>query len=454
MDSERKESIALWRLGVLGPLISARLEHGDRRALFEAAAARVHERPDGRLLRLSPRTIEDWYYRYRKGGFAALYPGDRSDLGRSRAIGSELSDLILKIKREKPRRSIRRIIRMVEREGLVARGQLSRSSVHRLLQAHDISQRPVRGPAAERRSFIMAHASDLWVGDALHGPHVLAPDGELRKAYLLSQIDCATRYLTHSFWALSEGAAHQEYGLKQAILKYGPPRCYYVDLGSAYVARSLKLICADLGVHLLHAGVQDCEAKGVIERWHRTLREEVLDELDDRVVTLDELNSIHWAWLASEYHSREHDTTERIPQQHWLDEVDYLQPVPRHLDLDQVFLHRTKRHVRKDGTVRFGGTLIEVRPELVGRKVELRFDPLDSQARPRVFLGGRFVCDTVPLDRLRNATRRRRRNLGSPEPQAEPSGLNPLRQLTDQHHRRSRPFGDVARADDPNDTED
>jgi len=455
MDDDRKERIALWRLGVLGPLISARLEHGDRQAHFKAAASRVQEHPDGRLVRLSPRTVEDWYYRYlRKGGFAALHPSNRGDLGRSRVISADLVELILRIKREKPRRSIRRIIRMVERARRVRPGELSRSSVHRLLQAHAISHRPVRGPSAERRSFIMEHAGDLWLGDALHGPKVLAPDGQLRKAYLLSEIDCATRFMGHSYWALSEGAGHQEYGLKQAILKYGPPRAYYVDLGSAYIARSLKLICADLEIHLLHAGKQDCEAKGAIERWHRTLREELLDELDDRVVTLDELNSIHWAWLGSEYHSRQHDTTQRLPQEHWLDEVEHLRPVPRHLNLDEVFLHRATRKVRKDGTVRFGGRLLEVRPELVGRKVELRFDPLDTQTLPRVFINKRFFCDIVPLDRLRNSTRRRRRNLGSPEPQAEPSGLDPLQQIADEHYRRTRPFGDLAKADDPNNTED
>ena len=54
----RKQRIALWRFGILGPLVSARLEHGDRRAYFELAASRVHEHPDGHVTRLSPRTIE------------------------------------------------------------------------------------------------------------------------------------------------------------------------------------------------------------------------------------------------------------------------------------------------------------------------------------------------------------------------------------------------------------
>jgi transposase InsO family protein len=150
--------------------------------------------------------------------------------------------------------------------------------VHRLLAAQAISARPRRDPVTERRSFLPEHAGDLWVGDALHGPLVIAPDGVVRQAYMLSQIDGATRFVPHSYFAVSERAVDQEYGFKQAILKHGLPRTYYVDLGAAYLAESLRLICAELGVRLLHTGVQDCEAKGVIERFHRTWRDEVGDE--------------------------------------------------------------------------------------------------------------------------------------------------------------------------------
>ena len=88
------------------------------------------------------------------------------------------------------------------------------------------------------------------------------------------------------------------YGFKQAIAKHGPPRAYYVDLGSAYIADSLVLICAERGIRLMHTGVRDCEAKGVIERWHRTWREEVGDELPYAPLPLADLNATHWAWLA------------------------------------------------------------------------------------------------------------------------------------------------------------
>jgi len=438
MDDDKLD-IALWKLSVLGALVSARLEHGDRQAWFLETAERLHQRPDGRLVKISPRTIEAWYYAYRSGGLAALGRRTRADRGQTRSMDDEVADLVIRAKRERPRRSIRRIIRMLERARVVGAGQLSRSSVHRLLAAHGISGRPLRGPAAERRSFLVEHAGDLWMGDALHGPKVVAPDGSIRKSYLLTQIDVATRYIPHSFFALGESAVDHEYGFKQAVLKAGRPRTYYVDLGSAYIARSLRTICGELGTHLLHTAPRDCQAKGAIERWHRTWREEVGDELPEDPLALAELNAVHWAWLSAEYHARRHDTTGRAPTEHWLAEARHLRAVAQGLDIDEVFLHRAWRKVRKDATVRWAGGLFEVRCELVGKKVELRYDPTDKEARPRVFVDGHFVCDTVPLDRHRNANRRRRRDLGQPDPAVEATGLDPLALIQQEHYERTRP---------------
>jgi putative transposase len=445
MDDDTKRRIALFRFGVLGPLVSARLDHGDRKTYFADAAARTHVAPDGRFVTLSARTIESWFYAYKKSGLDALHPETRCDRGKSRAIGPDVADLIVRAKREKPRRSIRRIIRMLERAGVVREDELKRASVHRLLAASGISARPVRGPACERRSFLAEHAGDLWVGDAMRGPMVVSPDGSLQKALLFSQIDNATRFITHSYFCLVKGedAATQEYGLKEAILKHGVPRAYYVDRGPAYIAQSLWAICGELGIQLLHAGPGDAPAKGVIERWHRTLREEVEDELPDEPVSLPDLNAKLWAWLGAEYHARRHDTTSQLPRQHFLAEADQLRPIPRDANLDDIFLHREMRTVRNDGTVRWKGGFLEVRPELMGLRVELRFDPSDDDARPRVFRDRQFYCDTVPLDRLANMHRRRRRIAGDPDPHAEKSGLDPLGLIEDEHYRRTRIVGDL-----------
>jgi putative transposase len=445
MDEDARRAVALFRFGVLGPLVSARLEHGDRRAHFEAAALRDWVTPSGRVVRISARTIENWYQRYRAGGLEGLAPDSRSDGGTSRSMSAEVADLVLRAKREKPRRSIRRIIRMLERAGRVRPGELSRSSVHRLLSREGISARPTRaeddqgeaaGSRVERRSYIAEHVGDLWVGDALHVHRpVRFADGRVGKAYMLSQIDSASRYVTHSYFARHEEDSDQEHGLRQAILKYGVPRVYYVDRGAAYVASSLLAICAELGCRLLHTGRQDAEAKGVIERWHKTWREEVEDELPRGVVELSDLAAAHYAWLSREYHVRVHETVGASPKERFLAEVGELRAAPPSERLAEIFLHRDKRTVRADGTVRWQGQYLEVRAELVGKKVELRFDPRAPEVRPRVFQGGRFYCDTVLLDRVANAQRRRRRVSGEPAPDVVPTGIDPLAQLVDEHAR-------------------
>lgn len=444
MDNEKQLELALWRLAVLGPLMSARLNHGDIRAYLAQASERLHRLPDGRETTLSARTIEAWHYAYQRGGFSALRPKERSDQGQSRVIRTELADLLLRAKAEKPRRSIRRLIKMMVRAGKAVPGELSKSSVHRLLKTAHLSFRPARAEIQERRSFITEFVSDLWVGDSMHGPLVILPSGKLHKSYLLTQLDCASRYALHSYFASSEGALAQEYGFKQAVQRYGVPRAYYVDRGPAYVAHSLRLICAELRAQLLHTGSGDCEAKGCIERWHRTMRDELLDELGDEPIAIGDLNSKLWAYLNVEYHARDHDTTKRAPREHLLEQADHLRPIPDGKNLDEVFLHRLNRKVRNDGTVRYQGKLLEVRPELMGKKVELRFDPTEPDCLPKVYVRDRFACDTVILDRLANNGRTRRR-IKLPIPELKPTGIDPIGLMEAEHYQLGRacvPAGD------------
>jgi putative transposase len=439
VDSEHKKKVALWRLGVLGPLVSARLEHGDRQRLFKDAAGRTYEGWDGRRMKVTARTVEEWYYRYRHGGLVALEPRDRSDAGISRAITPEIGELIIAVKRERPRRSIRRIIRMLERAGKVRPGELKKSTVHRLLQAHGFSGRPRRA-VEERRAFRHAWAGDLWMGDVMHGPVVIAPDGRRRKSYLHLFIDSAVRFVPGCAFRLGETAVDHQAVLKQAVLKHGPPRSLYLDLGPAQIADSLKLICAELAVRLLHCRPFDPEAKAGVERIFRTIRDEILDELPAEPIALEELNGLLWSWLSAEYHPRIHGGTGRAPLEHWLSQVEHLRAAPRSEDLDRIFLHRERRRVRRDGTVRFDGRLLEVRSELCGLHVELRFDPDGPGKLPEVYVDGSFYCDTVELDVVRNSRRRRRRpSQAEPEAGTPATGLDPLGLIQAEHDRRRQP---------------
>ena len=340
---------------------------------------------------------------------------------------------------------------MLERAQLVEPKLLTRSTVHRVLQAAGLSTMPRRvGAKRERRSFLPERAGDLWLGDAMHGP-LVSHDNRLVKAYLLTQLDGATRYCVHSRFYTSEGAVCHEHGLREALMRHGLPRTYYVDLGAAYRSDSLKIICAELRIHLQYTAVRDAEAKGAIERFHRTWRAEVGDELPAAPLSLDDLNAKHWAWLHAVYHDRVHTTTERKPRAHLLDDDRFIRPVPRGVNLDEIFLHRAHRKVRKDGTVRWAGDFLEVAADIEG-SVELRYDPSDPSKLPRVFRSGRFVCDTVPLDRHRNAMRRRKPIERAPEPPLVPTGIDVLGDIEREHYERVRL--DAALVDDLDVTDD
>jgi hypothetical protein len=133
-----------------------------------------------------------------------------------------------------------------------------------------------------------------------------------------------------------------------------------------------------------------------------------------------------------------HSTTNRKPLSHLLGDDRFIRPVPREICLDDVFLHRAQRKVRKDGTVRFGGRRLEVAADLTGAQVELRFRPSDPDALPRAFVDGVFVCDTVELDLHRNATRRCKSIEPVPELPSEPTGIDPPADIERQYYDRVR----------------
>jgi putative transposase len=117
--------------------------------------------------------VHKWYYAYCREGLDGLEPRMRADRGASK-IPLPLQEAILAAKRENPRRSIRQLRLLMESSGRAPRGLLSRSAIHRLLQAHDLSRpRGAASEAVERRAFVAEHAGDLWYGDVMHGPTLL-----------------------------------------------------------------------------------------------------------------------------------------------------------------------------------------------------------------------------------------------------------------------------------------
>jgi putative transposase len=223
---------------VVGPLISReRLARGELQQLIRELSAREYAIPGRRRRHLGEKTIEAWYYAWRRQGLDGLVPKTRADRGSSK-LATALQEAILQAKRANPRRSVRQIVRLLEAAGTVSTSSLSRSAVHRLLQQHGLSR--CSGSASEpeeRRSFSAEFAGSMWYGDVMHGPRV-PHQGQLRKAFLVSLFDDASRLVAHSAFCLGETALDIEGVLKQALLRRGVPLKLVVDNGAAYRAHT------------------------------------------------------------------------------------------------------------------------------------------------------------------------------------------------------------------------
>ncbi len=103
--------VALFRLSVLGPLISPeQLQRGELQTIIRQLAQREYAIPDSDRRMLGEKTIQSWYYAWRKGGIDALVPKVRVDRGSSK-MSATVQEAILAAKRENPRRSINQIAR-------------------------------------------------------------------------------------------------------------------------------------------------------------------------------------------------------------------------------------------------------------------------------------------------------------------------------------------------------
>lgn len=288
----------------------------------------------------------------------------------------------------------------------------------RRFRTHGLSRitRAVIAPD-EKRSFVAEHAGSIWYGDVMHG-HTLSIGDRRRKTYLVSLMDDASRLVAHSAFCLSETALDIEGVLKQALLRRGIPGRLVVDNGSAYRSTTLQGICARLSIRLIYCRPYQPTAKGKIERWHRTLREQFLAELDtSHIRELGDLNARLWAWIEEVYHRSKHSALgEHTPLSRYQQDLPRIRLLgPLAAQLDELFWHRVKRLVRRDGTVSYDGKRFELPYELTGQTVRLVVAPHTGTVMHVENEAGQPIGMATPLDAIANSTRRRQR------PQTEPA---------------------------------
>ena len=437
-ETDRRQAIALFRYGLIAELVQ--LPPGAK-GLYERLAAKAaldYSIPGSTRTRVAAETLRDWLQAYRRGGFDALLPKPRADRGQARALPAAAVEALLAAKEENPKLSVQLVIREARKSPEVpADLPLPPSTVHRLLARHGLMDKAKDDPGErDRRRFAFAQAGELWMSDVMHGPSVTVGDRTKRKTYLIAFLDDATRVVPHAAFALSENTATFLPVLRQAILKRGLPARLYTDNGANYRSQHLALVCAKLGIALIHARPYHPQGKGKIERFFRTVRTQVLTRLSPQdSQSLSALNRRLAAWIEGEYHHTPHRGLAGLtPLEQWAQTGDAVRFPEPGLDLDDLFLCETKRKVQKDRTVSLNGVVYEVDAALVGETVTLRFDPSAPPERPvQVCHQGQLGGLARPVQTYANCFVKRERpsrtlTADGPAPQPPTSALR-LREL-------------------------
>ena len=405
---DRAQEIGLFRWRIVGEATDVSLSARERGRLVRALAEREHLDPDGRWVRVGRNTLDRWIRAYREGGFDGLVPAPRQV---ANGTPERVLELAVALRREQSARTAAQIHRIiVEAEGAAP----SARTIQRHLAAAGL---PWKGSAVARAlgRFEAESRNELWTGDALHGPLI---DG--RRVFLFCFLDDHSRLLVGYRWAAREDVLNASRALRAGVAARGVPKAVYVDNGSPFVSGQLLRSCAVLGIRLIHSTPGRPEGRGKIERVFRTVREQLLVELEDRPpASLEELGQVFQAWVEQVYHRRVHSETGQAPLERFL--ADGAPSVPTERALREAFRWSERRTVSKTGTVGMHGNTYEVDPELVGRQVDLIFDPLEL-AEVEVRLDDRHRGMAVPLQIKRHVHPRAQ----PPVTPAEPTGVDYL----------------------------
>jgi putative transposase len=403
---DHAEAVALFRAQVLGPLVCRDwLGRGERAGELRALSREAWRPPGAAVSRsYSVTTLERWYYLYRHGGFEALKPERRSDRGYAQALSEEQEALVLDVRRDHPRVSAALILRTLEADGRLPEGVLTEATLRRLYRAHGLDRRTLHaGDREPRRRWAAARPNALWHADVCHGP-ALRIDGRAMPLRIHAILDDKSRFVVALEACTTEREVEMLRLLVKALRLHGAPDVLYLDNGPTYSGQALATACTRLGIALVHARPHDPQARGKMERFWRTLREQCLDHLGG-LGSLHEVQVRLLAWLTKHYHATAHSALMgKGPGEVYAAEPST--PVSEAM-LREALIVRGRRRIRRDGTVSVGGQDFELEQGyLAGRQVTIGRSLLDPTELPWVeHEEQRF--ELLPVDPTLNAKRKK-----------------------------------------------
>lgn len=397
MEKDIQERIALKRFQIISPVLAEPTRAQNE--YFRQQAQHQHDFPRYGLRKISVSTMKTWLKKYRKRGFDALKPKERSDGGRPKRLDESLLKVIEVKCKAHPYFSVQKLYEELRHQNLLDDPPVHYTTILRVIKNHGWLS--LKNRTDVRKSFEVDNINDLWLCDFMHGPSVQSHNRSL-KAILCAIIDDHSRMVVGHAFSASETISSLTLVLKDAFMAYGIPKRLYVDNGPSFSSDLLSKTCAMAGISLIHSKPYDSPSRGKVERFFRTVRDRFLSGVQEGI-TLEDLNQAFWLWLQDDYHHKLHNGIGERPIDRY--NVSVARVDIRRLskaELDEIFLIRHERVVNNDATISFKGSLYEVPPAYIRQRIEIRH-PVDNPQELYLYDNGIRVGRIKLLDKKENA---------------------------------------------------
>ena len=228
---------------------------------------------------ISRQTGYKWLQRFACDGERGLDDRSRRPLSSSRQSSPEIEALIVACRGEHPRwggRKLRKLLRDEGHSGLPAA-----STITQILRRHGLlNECDGAGQARAFQRFERETPNDLWQMD--FKGHFALGNGE--RCHPLTVLDDHSRFSLCLQACADERLETVQTTLIQVFRRYGLPNGMLMDNGAPWGDAEgqpwtrLTAWLVRLGIRVSHGRARHPQTQGKLERWHRTLKAEVLNE--------------------------------------------------------------------------------------------------------------------------------------------------------------------------------
>lgn len=370
LTEKYRTEVALFRYGILAPLISGTWEGTSNQAFFDEMSQKTYTLPNGKEKNYASHSIYRWYLAYQKGGFDALKIKGREDIGGFRKIDDDIAEQIKYMKQEYPRLPATLIKQKLMENGTIKEDELSLSTINRFINSKCLKTQSTQ--KYEMKRYEREHINEVWCGDSSVGPYI-KENGEKHRVYIIALIDDASRFIVGIDVFYNDNFVNLMKVIKSAISKYGKPSVFNFDNGSNYKSNQMKLLAARIGTTINYCAPRTPTSKAKIERWFRTLKDQWMASINyNDYHSLDELRNSLMNYV-QQYNDTVHSALNgKTPRDRFFEESSLINRLTEK-QIQQAFLLEVERRVSADSVVMIDNKEYETDSKYANRKLIIRY---------------------------------------------------------------------------------